>query len=185
VHISGATDIQDFGANNLAVGTVVDDQFDGLTFGGVSGSLLHSNRFRYATVSSDQGEASGGFLFGQFEALRNTRFSFDKTVDGASFFMQFGSHSSQTTGYELIARLDGSTVESFFVNVSAGTLKPGIFGFDQIEFDEIIIANRRSGVRSFSLFDNLHYRSVAEPGTFVLFGLGLIGLAYVRRRNMA
>lgn len=29
--------------------------------------------------------------------------------------------------------------------------------------------------------DNLRFASVPEPGTYALFGLGLLGLAYARR----
>jgi hypothetical protein len=70
------------------------------------------------------------------------------------------------------------------------TYNLGAFGDIDVNFVRVLgyacdstgSCNRAAGVANFAL-DNLTTTTVPEPGTWMLFGLGLAGLAYSRRRT--
>lgn len=166
-----------FGNNLFGDGTIITDQFDGLTFGSDSAG----DPWRYRTATQGPGIVDG-HLFRGAPDQNPTEWSlmFDTNIFEAAF--NFKAFSADTHYWTISSWLEGSLVETFtFNNVSEdGSL---FYGFENSLFDEIRIMNLMDDA-GFE-FDNLQYSSsaVPEPGTLALLGLGLAGMGLTRRRK--
>lgn len=88
---------------------------------------------------------------------------------------------SNGTTWDFSAYLDNVLVESFsqIVNTSI----PNFYGFSEITFDEIRVF---SSVNDAMIIDNLQMgtaASVPEPSLLALFGIGLVGVFFSRRKT--
>lgn len=99
-------------------------------------------------------------------------FIFDDAI--YAFGLDYGNYNS-------------STASVILNGYSASTTNGGFFGIiDSNAFSTVNYSATGSG----SLFDNVTYSAtqtnqIPEPGALVLMGLGLVGLAVARRRNLA
>lgn len=133
------------------------------------------------------------FSFGTFADVNGTTF--------AHFFISGGATTASIdfdmpiVGFgATFKELSNSTTISFTTQSGAKILTPGIgegvafFGFtlDPGETLTSFTFSRPSGGDGFGMDDVLLAKqSIPEPGTLALFGLGLAGLAFARRRKVA
>ncbi|NKB22686.1 MAG: PEP-CTERM sorting domain-containing protein [Alphaproteobacteria bacterium] len=157
--------IIDFEAGSLPNATVVTNQFSGITFG------TNYNLFTGGAAPN----ISGRFL-GDVGSTGPGSIFFDNDASDAGFFFR-----TNTTTTTFTALLDGVLVESFAASTSLSN-SSNFYGFTDIVFDEIQISVAVGGYN----LDGLQFSdaAVSEPGSLVVFGLGLIGLGAIRRRRM-
>lgn len=154
-------------------GQSITTQFTGASFNGLIWD------------AATKGQAGGtGFSGGDLTNLVTSSsqswvISFSNIVTDAAFAIM-----DQGSTYTFNALLNGNLVESFSRNI---VYNPGngFIGFTNTSFNSIEIV----GNGSYFAIDNLQYNSaspVPEPGTMMLLGLGMAGLAiYGKRRTKA
>jgi|SRR5579859_5464161 len=158
----------------LPMNTVVTTQYSGL---GVSFSpnVYYSPQTNFGNV---QGNDIGNFTFTGNGPIDPVTFSFGSALNGAAF-----SFDADATPYLFQALLGGSVVDSFTATVGAGTTSD-YYGFSNESFDSIMITRTAAGGGPFWVADNLQFGSGAaatpEPGTMLLLGVGVLGLAAVK-----
>ena len=158
----------------LATETPITNQFAslGVTF---SPSLFYNVQpFFFPT------DFLANFSFATSEQNNPVSLLFAQDQTAAAFAMQT---NPGTSTFE--ALLNGVVVQSFNAATNLSSLPDlthasDFYGFSGIVFDEIRITAASGSLQ----IDNLQLSfAVPEPGTFVLLGLGLAGLATARRRK--
>ena len=164
--------IVDFGESLYSSGTIITNEFasQGVTFG---------PDYAYRDGLSFHPALTRGYLQNTTSGNQPGSIFFSTDVTSAAF-----SYTSNIANTTFSAFLDGVLVESFTAPTEGTTTAGGsglYHGFEGIVFDEIRmeldIANTLMSV------DNLQYVAVPEPGTALLFGLGLGFMARTTRRR--
>jgi len=126
-----------------------------------------------------------GALLGQFGRDVTASLLFNNAVNRAAF--AFSSNAGNATFTSFLA---GVLVESFTADISGTAFipadplrRPNVFGFEESLFDEIVLTTGGNST-GFSL-DNVSFdeAEVPAPATLALFGLGLAGIGYSRRKK--
>jgi hypothetical protein len=159
----------DFEAGAIADNVFITTQFSGVNFTGGAWGMTTSS-FGQNAVARHLRNLGGG---------SPTAILFDNNVTDAGFNWQTNTGTTTFSAF-----LDNVFVEDF--TVATNTSNPNnFFGFENSLFDEIRISINILP-QGFEL-DNLQFNSEAseasEPGTLAVFGLGLLGIGYIRRRK--
>jgi hypothetical protein len=157
----------DFGNSLFTVGTTIDTQFDGVTFG---------STYVYKNTT----ETRDALTYGYLENLNST------TQPGSIFFdtdvsaVNFSWRARTSTTFS--AWNDDVKIEEFVADTNMSLSGGRYYGFQDIVFDEIRLAIQHPS-KAFTL-DNLEYVSaIPIPAALWLFGSGLIGLIGLARRH--
>jgi hypothetical protein len=170
-----------FSTPALAVNTVVTNQFaaQGITFSALGGGAL---RFSSCGVGSYGGAGfSGGYLNSYGSGC-------SANTSNDSFSMKFANDVSAASMSFYSSTLSNS-VQAFNNNLLVSKFTPTTGGFTYLNASNMIFDELRfveGGGYSYFILDNVAFvnaSAVPEPASLALFGLGLAGLAGLRRQR--
>lgn len=186
-------------------GSVVDTADRTATFNGLAsghslnpytegGLVLRANDVAYTDFDADgaSSQFSGGYFYadGGINGFYALTTSLSELMFGVEFALGSGYFSDLSDGNSSI--LWQTYRGGLLTGSGSGLYALGtIVGIgDDDGFDRLLLANDQAGQSINALaMDNLRVDlspvSVPEPGTLALFGLGLVGLAAMRRRRAA
>lgn len=160
----------DFGENLFPVGTMIDTQFDGVTF---------DSSYSYNNTTDTFDALAQGYLENAFDANEPGNILFMSDVTAANFSWR----TIRNTETTFSAYNDDVLVDSFTAATNVSLTGGRYFGFEDIVFDEIRLSIAHASNNAFTL-DNLEYVSVIPvPAAVWLFGSGLLGLIGLARRK--
>jgi len=177
-----------FDAANPGLTTIT---FEGIT---TSATAYNASMTPGATISgtnafvfdsSNCGASSDFFAINSFGAAASISFSPSVNAIGFNISSDLGvCGSGGVDGTTTVSLFSGATLldtQTFTTATDLSTFA-GWSGLGAIDSLSIII----NSTRDFLALDNLRYgtTSVPEPGTLALFGLGLAGLGFARRRKL-
>jgi hypothetical protein len=165
----------------LPMNTTLTNQYAslGVTF---SPNVFYSPQTGFGNV---QGNDIGNFTFNGQGPTDPVTISFTGALSAAAFSMD-----GDFTPYLFEALLGGSVVDSFTAS-SVGVSNSDFYGFSNENFDAIRITRTGAGDGPFWVADNIQLsssvRTVSEPATLLMLGLGLttIGIMFRRRKVVA
>ncbi len=173
---SSPTNTVDFSEVAVANGAVLTNQFLSL---GISFSGLYFNPCPTCLTTEPTGSKPDA---GNFSASDHTSGTSGVTFDFVGSVTDFSfSFASNGTPFTLEAYLGATLVESLAID---GRIWQS-YGFTGSLFDSVRVAYTPVAVSSNFLIDDLKWNvtAVPEPGTLVLVGLSLAGLAATHRRK--
>ena len=166
--LASPDNIIDFGNNLFPIGTVIDTQFEGVTFG---------SSYAYNNTTDTFDALAHGYLENANVANEPGSISFSADVTAANFSWRT-LRNTQTT---FSAFNDNVLVEEFTWGTNVSLTGGRYFGFQDIVFDEIRLSIAHTSNNGFTL-DNLEYVSaIPLPAAVWLFGSGLFGLVALAR----
>lgn len=189
---------------NAATFSIFYGDDDGFGIGQTSGNLANSetsNNTASDAPGTDERLIGTGFAAPGFEPTGNFEpFSLPGPVTSAVLTIRMGAFDSGPSPVDGPNRifLDGLEVDSAFINSFSTAnstaietlsiaLDPSFFHI----FNDGVVSlsgtriTEDSGSSSFQIdFLKLEVTAVPEPGTFMLFGLGIAGLMFARRRKL-
>ena len=118
--------------------------------------------------------AAGGVISQSFATAAGQDYMLD-------FYLAIGAYQGTSTPNSLLAQVGGTTLLSI-VNGLAQDFHHYVYNFTG-SGGSMTLAFTHGDAPSFFILDNVSVRAVPEPGTLALFGLGLAGLGFARRRR--
>jgi len=157
----------DFGDNLFDVGTMIDNQFDGVTFG---------SSYVYNNTTETYDALTHGYLENSNSTTQPGSIFFTADVSAVNFSWR------ARTATIFSAWNNDVKVEEFVADTNMSLSGGRYYGFQDIVFDEIRLSIQHPS-KSFTL-DNLEYVSaIPVPAALWLFGSGLLGLIGLARRQ--
>jgi hypothetical protein len=157
----------DFGDKDYPVGTTIDTQFNGVTFG---------STYVYNITTAMHDALTHGYLENSSSITQPGSIFFSADVSAVNFSWR------ARTKTIFSAWNDGVKVEEFEYDTNMSLTGGRYYGFQDIVFDEIRLSINHPS-KSFTL-DNLEYVSaIPVPAALWLFGSGLLGLIGLARRQ--
>lgn len=192
--ITGATQTQTFASPSLGDGTVVTNQFAGLTISPTAGGAVRYNGCGSGAFGAELPSANYIGTFGPGCSVNSVDDSFSMVFDQAVSAASFALRDYRAGGTNTFtALLDGVVVDTFAhdatTDYGAGgyifsQTSPVYLKFTGTVFNEI--RYRENGAQGYVILTNVAWTtasSVPEPGSLALAGLALSALVAAGRRK--